>query len=88
METCRRHKSLSNPVVPLMDMSLPIGLSSKDGSMGMRAQKVAFDPSALVSGQVHAKIISASDSALIEGKVLEAVVEWGNSLTERLARVN
>ena len=53
-----------------------------------RAQKVALEPSALVSGQLHAKMNSPSDCALIEGKVLEAVVKRGNSLTERLARVN
>ena len=54
----------------------------------VRAQKVDREPSAPVSGQVDAKIINASDSALIEGKVLEVVVERGNSLTGRLARVN
>ena len=52
------------------------------------AQKVDLEPSALVSGQVYAKIINSSSDALIEGKVLEAVVERTNSLTEPSVHVN
>ena len=40
-----------------------------------RAQKVALEPAALVSGQVHAKTNSILDCALIEAKVLESVVK-------------